>query len=419
MERKLIKKVLVNQADMVAAGESREVAVFGDVGAEFNINIIKINDSSKESYYNFKTDTFTEAFVAANNLQKKLTGNSFSRVIIFPAENGEVYSIKIIAKEQTTKFINNNFVDTKNITQVGQSTIGIQVPTVSSFDNDLISVPSAFTSTGSTALSQTVTVPVSFVFKNKLTDGNGFGLRLPGLPDSNQFVIPDNLWYSQQVLTVNGTHDAVTDITFDTVTNVVAGMEVANSQGVILVDGEKVYVTSVSSTVVGLSAAISVANDAQLTFKAYGPSLIKSIFGQEVEFSGFVARGTPIQKQVRTDTTFPESNGNVTLNLNGTYGLGGGNHVRLEGFNMNNSGNNNLIVSVSPSSTAGSVVINYSGGADDISKVSTVPVGTKLNVKGSYQDITVTGNVKIKKYPNTNVKVVLDTEQIITAGTTD
>ena len=58
MERKLIKKVLVNQADMVAAGESREVAVFGDVGAEFNINIIKINDSSKESYYNFKTDTW-------------------------------------------------------------------------------------------------------------------------------------------------------------------------------------------------------------------------------------------------------------------------------------------------------------------------------------------------------------------------
>ena len=139
MERKLIKKVLVNQADMVAAGESREVAVFGDVGAEFNINIIKINDSSKESYYNFKTDTFTEAFVAANNLQKKLTGNSFSRVIIFPAENGEVYSIKIIAKEQTTKFINNNFVDTKNITQVGQSTIGIQVPTVSSFDIIVVS----------------------------------------------------------------------------------------------------------------------------------------------------------------------------------------------------------------------------------------------------------------------------------------
>ena len=219
------------------------------------------------------------------------------------------------------------------------------------------------------------------------------------------------------MLTVNGTHDAVTDITFDTVVNVVAGMLVHNLFG--NSGTEQVYVTSVSSTVIVLSHAVSLANDTQLIFKAYGPSLIKSIFGQEVEFSGFVARGTPIQKQVRTATTFPESNGNVTLNLNGTYGVGGGGHVRLEGFNMNSSGNNNLIKTVSASSTAGSVVINYTGGGDDVSKVNIVPVGTKLNVKGSYQDITVTGNVKIKKYPETNAKVVLDTEQIITAGTTD
>ena len=44
MERKLIKKVLVNQAGMLAAGESRQITVIGDVGSEFNINVIKINN---------------------------------------------------------------------------------------------------------------------------------------------------------------------------------------------------------------------------------------------------------------------------------------------------------------------------------------------------------------------------------------
>ena len=419
MERKLIKKVAVNQANMLAAGESRQVTVFGEAGSEFNINVIKINGTSKESYYNFKTDTFTDAFVAANNLQVKLTSDSFSRIIVFPADaDGEVYSIKTIAKEQTTKFSNGNFVDTKNITQVGQTTIGIQVPNagVTTFDDNLTGLPASITSTGSTALTQTVTVPVSWTFTNTSSDTKGFGLRLPGLPDSNEFTIPDSYWYSQQVVVVNGAHTGVTEITVDSVGFVTTGMEL---DGYLEGGANKIYVSSVSGNVITLTAAISVSNDASLLFKAFGPNLIKSIFGCEVEFSNFVAKGTPIQKQVRTSTTFPQSDGNVTLNLSGTYGVGGGSHVRLEGFNMNNSGNNNLVTVVTASSTAGSVTINYSGASDTITKANVVPVGTVLNVKGSYQVITIAGNVKIKKYPETNAKVVLDTTQIITAGTAD
>ena len=37
MEKKLIKRVSINRANMVAAGENRELVVFGDIGAEFNI----------------------------------------------------------------------------------------------------------------------------------------------------------------------------------------------------------------------------------------------------------------------------------------------------------------------------------------------------------------------------------------------
>lgn len=417
MERKLIKKVLVNQANMLAAGESRQITVIGDVGSEFNINVIKINGTGKESYYNFKTNTFTNAFVAANNLHTTLSSGTFSKVIAFPADaTGEVYSIKTIAKEQTTKFKNGNFVDTKNITQVGQTTIAFQVPDNINSASEFASAPSPVQSTGSTALTQTVTVPVTFTFTNASTDAKGFGLRLPGLPASNEFVIPDSFWYSQQVVIVNGAHTGVAEITVDAVGFLTAGMEL---DGYLEGGANKIYISSVSGNVITLTAAISASDDAQLTFKAYGPSLIKTIFGCEVEFSNFVARGTPLQKQVRTSTTFPQSDGNVTLALNGTYGVGGGGHVRLEGFNMNNSGNNNLVTTVTASSTAGSVVINYSGASEAITKANVVPVGTVLNVKGSYQVITVSGSVKVKKYPDVSAKVVLDTTQIITVGTAD
>jgi len=417
MERKLIRKVTVDQANMIAAGENREVAVFGDVGAEFNINVIKINGTGKESYYNFKTDTFTDAFIAANNLHVKLVGNSFARVIIFPADaSGEVYSIKTIAKETTTKFINGNFVDTKNITQVGETTLGIQVPSNINSASDFTGTPASITSIGSTALSTTVTVPVTFTFTNTSSDAKGFGLRLPGLPASNEFVIPDNFWYSQQGATVNGATLSSTEVTVDSVGFTTAGMEL---DGHLSGGTTKIYVSSVSGNVITLTAATSFDDDDSILFKAYGKGLIQSIFGCEVEFSNFVAKGTPIQKQVRTSTTFPQSDGNVSLELTGTYGLGGGSHVRLEGFNMNNSGNNNLITEVTPSSTAGSVTINYSGASEVITKANVVPIGTVLNVKGSYQVITISGSVKVKKYPDVSAKVVLDTTQIITVGTAD
>ena len=409
MNKKLIKKVFIDQSNMVAAGGNRQVTVFGEVGAEFVFNIIKINGTSKESYYNFKTNTFTEAFISANNLQVKLLNDSFSKVIVFPQDtSGEVYSIKTIAKEQTTKFSNGNFVDVKKINQVGQTSLFLQVPDDFNSDSKLTALPNPVQSTGSTALSTTVSVPVSFVLTNANTDAKGFGLKLPSF-SSSTFTIPDSYWYVQKAVIVNGTHSSQTVINVDSTDQIVPGMELAN----VIVDNAKVFVVSVSATTITLSNTFSASNDVVIVFRAYGTGLIKSIFGIEVEFSGFVAAGTSLQKTVRTGTVFPTSNGNVTLNLIGTYGVGSG--IRLTGFNLNGAGNNNLITTVSASSTAGSVVMNYAGSDQD--RVYTIPVGTKLNVIGSYQVITITGVVKIKKYPESNAKIVLDLPSIVTVGT--
>ena len=399
---------------MSSSAQSRQLTIIGEAGAEFMINIIKINGTSKESYYNFKSKSFTNSFTSENALHGTILQDTFVQVINFPADaNGDVYSIKTIAKNETTKFSNESFVDSKEITQVGQTTLSVQVPDSSTIDDNLVSLPSPVSSVGSTAASGIAkTSAVDWTFTNTSSDTKGFGLRLPTTATNDSFTIPSNYWYVQQATTLDGVHSSTATWTLASTTNIVPGMQLVYA-------ASDVFVTAVSGNVITLSAALSGSDGSSQVFRAYGPSLMKTIFDVEVEFSNFVARGVPLEKEVRTSTTFPQSDGNVSLELTGTYGLGGGSHVRLEGFNMNNSGNNNLITVVTPSSTAGSVTINYSGASDTITRANVVPVGTKLKVKRSYQVINITGSVKVKKYPSANTKVVLDTLKIITAGTAD
>ena len=414
MDKKIISRVQINQSAMTSSAQTRQLTIIGEAGAEFMLNVIKINGTSKESYYNFKSKSFTNSFTSENVLHGTITQNRFFQVINFPADaTGDVYSIKTIAKEQTTKFTNGNFVDSKEITQVGQTTLSVQVPDTSTIDDNLVSLPSAVSSIGSTASSGIAkTSDVAWTFTNTSSDTKGFGLRLPTTATDDSFTIPDTYWYVQQATTLDGVHSSTATWTLASTTNIVPGMQIVYA-------ASDVFVTAVSGNVITLSAPLSGSDGSSQVFRAYGPSLMKTIFDVDVEFSNFVAKGVPLEKEVRTSTTFPQSNGNVTLNLNGTYGVGGGSHVRVTGFNINETGNNNLITEVTASSTAGSVTINYTGVSDVITKALVVPVGTKLYVQNSYQVINITGSVKVKKYPSANTKVVLDTLKIITAGTAD
>ena len=97
MDIKTINSVKINQSNMSAAAQTRPLKIIGDVGANFTVNVIKINGTGKESYYNFKTSTFTNEFVSVNALQQTMSSSNFSIPIVFPADaSGEVYSIIII-----------------------------------------------------------------------------------------------------------------------------------------------------------------------------------------------------------------------------------------------------------------------------------------------------------------------------------
>jgi len=420
MDKKIIKQVRIDQSNMTSLSSSRTLSIAGEVGAEFIVNVIKINSTSKESYYNFKTKSFTTAFTSKNSFRLKMAGSSFQLAILFPADaTGDVYSILVMAKPETTQFSNGQFVVTKKITQVGQTTVFLEVDEGTEINSTFTAKYTAnppddhVSTTGSTVKSASTIVPVTYTITNTSSDANGFGFMLPNRPASNRFIIPDNFWFTQQAQIANGTISSSTTLVLDSVVNLVVGMTLSTvSSGSI--SGAPI-ITAINGNTITLSVAQSINNDVSCGFRAYGPSLIKQVFGLDIVFNNFVAKGTQLTKVVRTNTTFPASDGNVTLNLNGTYGISGNNLVTFSGFNVSANGDNNLIAQVNASSTAGSVVVEFLGAADDVI-ASIVPVGTLLQIVGSHQEIIISGTVTINRYPASNAKLALDLTKIITHG---
>ena len=427
MDRKIIKQVRIDQSNMSSLASSRTLFVQGEVGSEFIVNVIKSDGSNKESYYNFKTKTFTLDFISSNSLRVKMVSSSFQTPILFPADaSGELYRIILIAKEKTTQLANGSFVTTRNITQVGTTTVAFELDEGSEINSDFQSKYTAhppdtgLQSTGSTIKSGSTNIPIAWTLTNAASDTHGFGFMLPGRPSSNQFAIPDTYWFAQQIQVVNGAINNSTTLVLDSVVNLFVGvtLSAANSGSIQTGDlGESPIITAINGNTLTLSIAQTIADGVQLYFRAYGPTLISRVFGLGISFNNFIAKGTELVKTVRTNTTFPESNGAVAINVNGTYGVAGNNLVRVTGFNIAEDGNNNLITSVSASSTAGSISVTFAGAADGVvSKV--VPVGTKLYINGSHQEIKIEGVVVINKYPTTNAKLKLDLTKFITHGVT-
>ena len=416
MEKK-INFINIDTRTLPQIAQNRILSITGEVGANFIINIIKINGNSKESYYNFLTKQFTEPFISTNNLNVNLKTNSFSTVINFPADStGDVYRIIVFAGEDSV-FVNGSYVNVKNITQAGESTIILEPDEGADRSNYYTSNPpaAAVSSIGSTAKTTYTDVAIDWTLTNASSDTYGFGLMLPDRPATNLFVIPDSYWYVAQTQVVNGAVTSSTTITLDSIANLYVGMEIASfTSG--SVSGTPL-ITEIDGNTITVSVAQTVGDGVTIEFRAYGRSLLTNAFGVNVDFINFQAKGTQLLKVIRTNTTQPVSDGAITYNLEGTYGIAGGSLVRMTGFNINENGNNNLIVSVTASASEGSVSMNYQGNTDvDITEEKVVTAGTDVEILGSHQIIRVQGTVRINKYPDQNRKIYLDLNKFITVG---
>jgi hypothetical protein len=430
---KIINSVQINQKDLSTLSEVRNLKVSGDVGSVFNLNVIKVNGTNKESYYDFNSKTFTDEFTSKNNLNVILNTLSTTIPIKFAADtNGETYKILVLASEvDNTSFSNGSRVNVKEITQVGTTTVSIEVDNgknkVASNANKYTADPpaSAVTSTGSTTGTSSVNVPVTFVLTNANNDTHGLGLRLPtdvpsgvvtpaGYLTAAQtvFSIPDTYFYSAIVRSASGSTSSSTTVTLTSVENLAIGMQVGYYGSSALASYPTI--TAISGNVVTLSSALSISDGDGVQFRAYGPQLIRTCFGYTVEFKNFIATGDNLFTTVRTTTELPASSGSVTIPVNGTRGISVG--ARFFGLNVNENSNNNVIQTVSSSEDSGSITIeDFAGNVDDIVALN-VTAGSELLISGSNRVVTVTGTVVIKSYPESDFKVKLDLNKFITQG---
>jgi hypothetical protein len=430
---KIINSVQINQKDLSTLSEVRNLKVSGDVGSVFNLNVIKVNGTNKESYYDFNSKTFTDEFTSKNNLNVILNTLSTTIPIKFAADtNGETYKILVLASEvDNTSFSNGSRVNVKEITQVGTTTVSIEVDNgknkVASNANKYTADPpaSAVTSTGSTTGTSSVNVPVTFVLTNANNDTHGLGLRLPtNVPSGvvtpagyltaaqTVFSIPDTYFYSAIVRSASGSTSSSTTVTLTSVENLAIGMQVGYYGSSALASYPTI--TAISGNVVTLSSALSISDGDGVQFRAYGPQLIRTCFGYTVEFKNFIATGDNLFTTVRTTTELPASSGSVTIPVNGTRGISVG--ARFFGLNVNENSNNNVIQTVSSSEDSGSITIeDFAGNVDDIVALN-VTAGSELLISGSNRVVTVTGTVVIKSYPESDFKVKLDLNKFITQG---
>ena len=395
---KKIHKLQIDTSDMPAAETVREFTVTGERGAEFIIYVLE-NDSLK--YYDFIDKSFELGHNNKdNNLRVTIGGSDYNGSITFPS-GGNTYTIKLIASQGTEVRGPSKHVISTSIDKLAtNATVTFKAATANT--NNYATFPTT-TSTG--APSDTAGFDFDWDIVNISNDGYGFGLRIPSPSVADQ--IADKFWYFTTTDTVNGAISP-TDangglkVVVDDTTDISVGMIITEVTTSSLSGVPYILSIDTDTKTLTMSVAQTFANDITLTFRAEGSAAIKNAIGLEVEFVQYPhVVGETLTKTVRAGSS------GTTINLNGTYGVTGGSHTSYLGLNRDNS-SDNQVISVSASSTAGSIVVGASQ--------SDFVTNTELTFPNVYQTINIIGNINITGFPTANITIYLDIDKFITPG---
>ena len=196
---KFITEFNMDTSDMPQAATVRTFNVGGDVGAVFSMHVK--DNSSPNKFYNFKTKTFTTAFVSENRLANiKLEGTYTSSIQIPANSSGDTYTVYLWSEphfdsELDSALSINPVLYTVTITQVANSTVTFTPITANT--TKFATMPSSVTSTGSPIQLGATVVDIDWTISTASTDAGGFGLLLTSQPRPTG-------WYATTTDTVDG-----------------------------------------------------------------------------------------------------------------------------------------------------------------------------------------------------------------------
>jgi hypothetical protein len=391
---KIIKSLDISKTSIPKVGENRAFTIRGTKGASFILQVV----NSSNQFYNFSTKTFAaSSHTPENNFKGTLQSTSLSGRIQFPSIGGAVtYNAIVIADPSTDTILNRKGgVINKSIGQVLDTVLSFQLLTDTS---NYLTLPSATTLTSAPTKTGGASLVVNNTARNVSTDANGFGLIIARQPVESDLVF-------RNTQTVNGATSSSVTVVLDSVDDLVA-----HSTFVIGVSSGSLSGTPVIKAIdsktktLTLASAQSFADGITLTFEARGVKSINSAIG--VGISAFSFEALPSSDGIVTKTVRTAPSSSTTINLNGTYGIAGGNIVTYSGDGVNSSVSN-AVTSVSASEAAGSIVVQAA---------QTLEVGAVLAFTGSSSKIDVNYKLIISKVGNTNRTINLLLDNFITPG---
>jgi len=429
---KKINTFSIDDSDLTTAKSKRKFTITGDIGSKFIMQVIQKSSSSSvfEKYYNFKTNLFETPSLGLNIdnfLKQELQSTSFNSSILFPSGTSGGYKILLIADPNSTTVLssslNNANVFSKDVNDIGNTTVTFVFKTANT-SSYASNPPSAnLTSASFVGLQQTsATVDIAKTLTNTSSDANGFGLRVTSVFDIETGI------YCEKTHTVNGDVSSAKTVVLDSVDNLVVGATITSVSSGSVSGTPKIDTIDVENKAITLTGNNqSFSDDVTLTFRITGGSLIDEAFSLNISENNLTELTTNIIKNTsRAKVTGSLSLANIlsvaktirgsvsadagesgSLNLNGTYGIAGGNVVTVIGNNIRLT---TTIVSVNtPSSSAGAVTTNQ-GHGDLVSSED-------LTFVGSTQALTLTNcQLKIHSFPSADITVNIDLDTFITPG---
>lgn len=392
----LIKGLNIDTNDIPESGGIKTFRISGDNNAAF---ILIVSNNSGE-YYNFNDNTFSTGHNSQKMLREKITGDSYQGFISFPSVSGKNYDILLLADPSDETKINRKQAINKRIKQLGNVTVTIGLRTIDHATN-YATLPSNVTSTGSLADAGTSVASIDWLIENANTDGGGFGLMVNREISKVDTDLHDRLWYFEKTQTLDGAVSSSTSLVLDSVDRISAGMVLYSGTGV-----TRSVVQSVNSTTktVVVSSAQTISDGVTLTFRAEGLGVINASLG-----SNFSANGLRVISFTSPSTTVRGTISNsTTINVNGTYGIGGGNVVQYTGAGVNNS-SANTVASVTASSSAGSFVSTLAQTLKDKTSLTFSVASPKVLV----DNLTIQGEIVISQYPDEDTTIYLDLDNFI------
>jgi len=411
----LITAVNINNRTLKTGATSLPVQVTGDGDAIFSVQVTRSSDSR---FYDFKTKTFAAATTSQSRLKNQSPG-IFS-LAIPAAASGDTYTIIIMAEPHynTRLSMGNGIRYATTVTQKGNATI-----TFAALGEGTLLSTAIGTSTGSVVDSFSTagspTVVMSDLQLNIQAAAADYGFFIT--TTNNNIDLNNGVWNSSALYwstTENnsgGTSGSSDQVVVADLTGLVVGMELTYITGT-TAPGSATTITAIdtSTKTLTLSRNQAITDGHTMTFRAYGPRLIRNAIG-----IGLSLRNPTVKLGQTTTTIHAELTSDIAegsdIEIKSTQGIGKGATVRMRGIKKNSESGACIVGSVDGSRTQGSITLT--NGEIEASSDRPVRAATKIYIDGSSNLIYLSGTIAINKYPDANQNIYVDTNKILTVGT--